>query len=105
MRYERIAARDLPIARVVAVWDSIATAGGLSLLWPAVLTITATTVATPPISSATHELMAWLTRYVSEVPQPTLPPAIVRFAAGRGSTKAHYEARALMELADVLVPA
>jgi hypothetical protein len=102
---ERIGARDLPIARVTSVWDLMAGAGGLRLLWPAVLTITAQTVATHPLPTGTHNLLAWLTRYVADVPDAEIPPKIASFARSHGSTKAHYEARALLNATRPAIPA
>jgi hypothetical protein len=102
---ERLGARDLRIKRVISVWDLMAGAGGLRLLWPAALAITARAVTTRPLPTATHELLAWLTRYVAEVPDPDLPEEIAAFARGRGSTKSHYEARALLDSARGSVPA
>ena len=93
----------LPLGRMAASLDLLATAGGLRLIWPAAIALAEATTAKRPLPTGTSEVLALLHRYIAEVPASPLPDGVLSLAEEKGSTKSHHEARTLIaDLAGVL---
>lgn len=70
--------------------------GGLRGLWPSALAIAAALCEVPDKPSGLPDLLRLLATYAHEVPDPRVPDALRWFADGRGSSRSHLEARALV---------
>ena len=88
-------AGELALGRLMSAWDLIVPAAGLRPLWPAALALADGVATTRPIRTGAADVFAWLRRYFHEVPDVSLPESVTAMAGEPGSTKAHFEARAL----------
>jgi hypothetical protein len=96
---ERMRLGCVMLTRAVPMWEVVITGGGLRQLWPALLDIADAACTVRPKPAGLADLLALLTRYVHEVPSPSLPASVAALAREGGSTKSHHEARALVAAA------
>lgn len=92
---DRLTAGELSLVRLARAWEQLLGDGSLRRLWHAALGIGAAAVSQTPRPPGAADWLRMLAGFVSEVPEPALPAALAAFAAGRGTTSAHLEARAL----------
>lgn len=74
--------------------------GCLAGIWPSALAIADGLVGVAKKPSQLPQLLSLLIEYAPEVPEPVIPEGLRRFAAGKGTTKSHIEARRLIEALD-----
>ena len=87
---------NLALTRLPDLVEPAFLAGGLRILWPAVISIADDVASGGRLIPGLAELLRLLTRYAAEVPDGvTLPSQLARLASGGGSTKTQLEARAL----------
>ena len=96
----RLEAGVLTLARVTGVWELMATSGGLRQLWPSMLRVAEAACAAHPRPAGTADLLRTLTALLPEVPAPQVPDSVRAYAASKGSTKGHHEARHFVSTAD-----
>lgn len=91
---------QLPLARTAWSWEQVILGGGLRRLWPAVHAVLEQASAAPRRPAGLADLLRTIRPYVGVVAAhadgDVLPPSLRRLAAGRGSSKTHVEARALV---------
>jgi hypothetical protein len=86
----------MALARSVQSWERVFLSGGFRRMWPLALAIAAAGCARSPKPAGLPDLLRMLTKYAREVPDPVVPEGIRLLAEGRGSTRSHSEARALL---------
>lgn len=93
---DRLAAGELSLVRLARAFEQVLGDGGLRRLWPAATGIGEAAVARTPLPPGAADWLRMLAGFVHEVPGAVrLPDGLAAFAAGRGATRAHLEARAL----------
>ena len=93
----RLAAGRLNLSRCAAAWEQIFLAGGLYPVWHVALHTAEIAVAQPRRPPGLADLLRMLTAYAPEIPLESghreMPPRLAAYAAEKGSTKGHAEAR------------
>lgn len=92
----------LGLQRLIRLAEPAILAGGLSVLWPALLEVVDGDLSAGSISTGMPDLLRMLRRYAAEVPHGPVPSSLVDLAAANGATKSQHEARALLEALDYL---
>jgi hypothetical protein len=88
---------QLNLARCAAAWEQVFLSGGMRATWPVALTTAVVSCRQPRKPPGLADLLRLLGRYAGEVPDLRLPEEIMEFAAEKGSTKSHAEARVLAQ--------
>ena len=92
----RLALGVLNLSRCAEAWEQVFLTGGLRVVWQVAMSTAGMAVGQPRRPPGLADLLRMLATYVGEVPDRDVPPWLADFAAARGSTKGHAEARRLV---------